>query len=98
MFIRQSFSEQETDLASQITNYYEGYMERNWDLAQAIENLPAKQQMVIALHYYQGMTLPEISQALQISENTLKKRIQAALRNLRRVLRDAEMDEALASC
>ena len=98
MFIRQSFSEQETDLASQITNYYEGYMERNWDLAQAIENLPAKQQMVIALHYYQGMTLPEISQALQISENTLKKRIQAALRNLRRVLRDAEMDEALANC
>ena len=97
MFIRQSFSEQETDLASQITNYYEGYMERNWDLAQAIENLPAKQQMVIALHYYQGMTLSEISQALQISENTLKKRIQAALRNLRRVLRDAEMDEALAS-
>ena len=97
MFIRQSFSEQETDLASQITNYYEGYMERNWDLAQAIENLPAKQQMVIALHYYQGMTLPEISQALQISENTLKKRIQAALRNLRRVLRDAEIDEALAS-
>ena len=51
MFLRQSFSEQETDLASQITNYYEGYMERNWDLAQAIENLPAKQQMVIALHY-----------------------------------------------
>ncbi len=97
MFLHQSFSEQETDLASQITNYYEGYMERNWDLAQAIENLPAKQQMVIALHYYQGMTLPEISQALQISENTLKKRIQAALRNLRRVLRDAEIDEALAS-
>ena len=73
-------------------------MERNWDLVQAIENLPAKQQMVIVLHYYQGMTLPEISQTLQISENTLKKRIQAALRNLRRVLRDAEMDEALASC
>src|SRR5256885_14917335 len=97
MFLHQSFSEQETDLASQITHYYEGYMERNWDLAQAIENLPAKQQMVIALHYYQGMTLPEISQALQISENTLKKRIQAALRNLRRVLRDAEIDEALAS-
>jgi DNA-directed RNA polymerase specialized sigma24 family protein len=44
------------------------------------------------------MTLPEISQALQISENTLKKRIQAALRNLRRVLRDGEMDEALAGC
>src|SRR5436853_3494581 len=98
LFLRQSCSEQETEVASQINHYYEGYMERNWDLAQAIEKLPAKQQMVIALHYYQGMTLPEISQALQISENTLKKRIQGALKNLRRVLRDAEMDEALASC
>lgn len=97
MFLRQSFFEQETDLASQITKYDEGYLERNWDLAQAIESLPAKQQMVISLHYYQGMTLPEISQALQISENTLKKRIQAALKNLRWLLRDAEMDEALVS-
>ena len=97
MFLRQSFFEQETDLASQVTNYAQGCLERNWDLAQAIESLPAKQQMVITLHYYQGMTLPEISQALQISENTLKKRIQAALRNLRRVLRDAQMDEALPS-
>src|SRR5436190_1557270 len=97
LFLQQSVAEQERDGASQITTYYEGYLERNWDLAQAIEHLPAKQHMVIALHYYQGMTLPEISQALQISENTLKKRIQAALRNLRRVLRDAEIDEALAS-
>jgi RNA polymerase sigma-70 factor, ECF subfamily len=39
------------------------------------------------------MTLPAISQRLQISENTLKKRIQAALSNLRRALRDAEVDE-----
>lgn len=92
LFLHQSFSEQETDVASQITNYYEGHMERNWDLAQAIENLPTKQQMVIALHYYQGMTLPEISQALHISENTLKKRIQAALRNLRQVVRETEME------
>jgi RNA polymerase sigma-70 factor, ECF subfamily len=52
--------------------------------------------MVIALHYYQGMTVPEISQALQLSENTLKKRIQAALSNLRQVLRGAEREESLA--
>ena len=58
-----------------------------------IEVLPAKQQTVIALHYYQGMTLPEMSRALQTSENTLKKRIQAALSNLRQILRNAEMDE-----
>jgi RNA polymerase sigma-70 factor, ECF subfamily len=95
-FIRQSLAEQETDFVSQVAGYYEGYLERNWDLAHAIEHLPAKQQTVIALHYYQGMTLPEMSQTLRISENTLKKRIQAALRNLRQVLRSIEMDEALA--
>ena len=39
------------------------------------------------LHYYQEMTLPSMAQTLHISENTLKKRIQAALNNLRRVLR-----------
>ena len=96
MFLRQSISEQETDLASQIAEYSKGRIERNWDLAQAIENLPTKQQMVIALHYYKGMTVPEISQALQVSENTLKKRIQAALSNLRQVLRSAEIEESLA--
>src|SRR5712692_758291 len=93
MFLYQSFSEQETFLASQVADYAKGCMERSWDLAQAVEKLPAKQQNVIALHYYQGMTLPAISQRLQISENTLKKRIQAALSNLRRALRDAEVDE-----
>jgi RNA polymerase sigma-70 factor (ECF subfamily) len=93
MFLHQSFSEQETFLASQVADYANGCMERCWDLAHAVENLPAKQQNVIALHYYQGMTLPAISRRLQISENTLKKRKQAALSNLRRVLRDAEVDE-----
>ena len=93
IFLHQSFSEQETLLASHIADYARGCMERSWDLAHAVEQLPAKQQNAIALHYYQGMTLPEISQRLQISENTLKKRIQVALSNLRRVLRDVEVDE-----
>ena len=97
MFLYQSFLEQGMFLASQLADDAKGCMERSWDLAQAVEKLPAKQQNVIALHYYQGMTLPEISQRLQISENTLKKRIQAALSNLRRVLRDAEVDETMFS-
>lgn len=83
MFLQQSFLEQETEQASQIASYAEGHMERNWDLAQAIGKLPVKQRTAIALHYYQGMTLPEMSRTLHISENTLKKRIQMALSNLR---------------
>jgi RNA polymerase sigma-70 factor (ECF subfamily) len=85
-FMRQALSEQETDLAAQIADDHKGLMERDWDLAHAIENLPMKQRVAIVLHYYNGMTLPEMATTLNISENTLKKRIQAALTNLRRVL------------
>ncbi|HEX6109406.1 MAG TPA: RNA polymerase sigma factor [Ktedonobacteraceae bacterium] len=88
----QSFSEQETFLASEAADDAKGCLESSWDLAQAVEKLPAKQQHVIALHYYQGMTLPEVAQRMQISENTLKKRVQVALSNLRRVLSDVEVD------
>src|ERR1700730_9618639 len=61
MFLYQSFSEQEAFLASQLADDARGRMEGSWDLAQAVEQLPAKQQNVVALHYYQGMTLPAIS-------------------------------------
>ncbi len=96
-FVRQSLSEQEIDLTAQIADHHKGRLERDWDLAQAIDELPTKQRVVIVLHYYNGMTLPEMAKMLQTSENTLKKRIQAALNNLRRVLRLADMDEGMAS-
>jgi len=96
-FVRQALAEQELDLTAQIADHHKGRLERDWDLARAIEDLPTKQRVVIVLHYYNGMTLPEMAQTLQTSENTLKKRIQAALNNLRRVLRPADMDEGMAS-
>ena len=96
-FVRQALSEQEIDLMAQIADHYKGRLERDWDLAQAIESLPLKQRVVIVLHYYNGMTLPEMAHSLQTSENTLKKRIQAALNNLRRMIHLADMDEGMAS-
>lgn len=95
-FLRQAFAEQETNLASQVADDAKGWMEGQWDLGQAIRTLPAKQQTAITLHYYQGMTLPEMSQLLDISENTLKKRIQAALTNLRHQMRDVNRDEVMS--
>ncbi|GHO43774.1 RNA polymerase sigma factor [Ktedonospora formicarum] len=85
-FMRQTLLDQEADMIARAADDYKGLMERNWDLAQAINDLPLKQRIVIVLHYYNGMTLPEMSRALETSENTLKKRIQAALNNLRRTL------------
>ncbi len=96
-FVRQALSEQEIDLTAQLADHHKGRLERDWDIARAIEDLPSKQRIVIVLHYYNGMTLPEMAQVLQTSENTLKKRIQAALTNLRRVLRLIDMDEGMAS-
>lgn len=94
-FIRQALSEQETDLIAQAADDFKGRMERDWDLVQAIEKLPTKQRVVVILHYYNGMTLPEMSHTLHTSENTLKKRIQSALINLRRVMYAAEAEEHL---
>lgn len=71
-------------MLAQIADDHKGRRERDWDIAQAIGKLPTKQRIVIVLHYYYGMTLPEMAQTLHTSENTLKKRIQAALTNLRR--------------
>jgi RNA polymerase sigma-70 factor, ECF subfamily len=92
-FMRQILSEQETDIIAQAADDYKGRMERDWDLAQTVKTLPMKQRVVIVLHYYNGMTLPEMAQALHISENTLKKRIQAALSNLRCILRTGTDEE-----
>lgn len=96
-FLRQAISDHETDILAQVADDHKGHMERNWDLAQAITLLPTKQRMAIVLHYYYGMTLPEMAGALTTSENTLKKRIQAALTNLRRILQVTGDTEAALS-
>jgi len=94
-FMRQTLSEQATDLIAQAADNHKGCLERNWDLARAIDDLPMKQRVVIILHYYDSMTLPEMARALHTSENTLKKRIQSALANLRRVLCTPSIDEEI---
>jgi RNA polymerase sigma-70 factor (ECF subfamily) len=96
-FVRQSLADQSTQLAAEIADDYQGRLERDWDLAENVKELPPKQQAVIMLHYYQGMTLPSMAEVLHISENTLKKRIQAALNNLRRVLRPEDIADAFAA-
>lgn len=94
-FKQQVLSEQEIDFMAQISAEQQGCLERNWDLAQAVSTLPVKQRTVIVLHYYYGMTLPEMAHMLATSENTLKKRIQAALTSLRQLLRLEDLSLAV---
>ncbi|QBD79620.1 RNA polymerase sigma factor [Ktedonosporobacter rubrisoli] len=96
-FKRQVICEQEINSIAQAAEHYKGHLERSWDLTNAVDNLPFKQKVVIVLHYYNGMTLAEMSRVLTTSENTLKKRIQAALTNLRRVLCIADEDQRVPS-
>ncbi len=96
-FVRQALADQSIQLAAEIADDHKGRLERDWDLAETVKKLPPKQQAVIMLHYYQGMTLPSMAQALHISENTLKKRIQAALQNLRQVLHPDDKADALVA-
>jgi RNA polymerase sigma-70 factor, ECF subfamily len=77
--------EQERELVSQAADDHYGRRERDWDLAHAVERLPPQQRVAIVLHYYHGMKIAEMAQALHLSENTLKKRLHVALRTLRYV-------------
>ena len=96
-FVRQTLADQSSQLAAEIADDHKGRLERDWDLAETVKKMPPKQQAVIMLHYYQGMTLPSMAQTLHISENTLKKRIQAALHNLRQVLNPDDGADALVA-
>jgi len=42
-------------------------------LATAIDNLPEREKMVIALYYYNGLTLKEISQVMEVSESRISQ-------------------------
>jgi RNA polymerase sigma-70 factor, ECF subfamily len=58
--VRQSLADQSSQCAAEIADDQRGRLERDWDLAEMVNTWPPKQQAVILLHYYQGMTLPSI--------------------------------------
>jgi RNA polymerase sigma-70 factor (ECF subfamily) len=54
------------------------------DLRAAIANLSSQQRAVIGLYYLEGFRVAEISEALGISEGTVKSRLYHARLTLRR--------------
>ena len=84
--LKEQFAQQAIELAVQHSDFQRGRVEDHLDIERAIEQLPLKQRTVLVLFYYHRMTIPEIATMLNTSENTLRKRLQAALDKLRRVL------------
>ncbi len=52
----------------------------------AIDTLPAASRSVVLMHYYQGLTMREIADVLQVPESTIKVRIHRARKALRPLL------------
>ena len=92
--LRDQFIEQYVNTTIRISEIQVGRLEEGIDLEQAIGQLPVKQRVVLVLFYYHRMTMPEIAAALGVAENTLRKRLQAALDKIRRALQVELVREA----
>ena len=59
--------------------------EERLDLARALDRLVPDQRAAVVLHYYQDLSVVDTAAALEIPVDTLKSRLKAALRELRRL-------------
>ena len=55
-------------------------------LRQAMEQLSPQQRAAVALHYFDGLSVEEVSRALGIPKGTVKSRLLYARRNLEQLL------------
>ncbi len=61
-------------------------------LAQAVESLPPQERTVISLYYFEGLTLKEIKNVLEVSESRVSQIHAQAVIRLRSKLRVLQMD------
>ena len=59
-------------------------------VAEMLDNLPAEQKMVLLMYYVQEMPIKEIAEALEISENTVKSRMNYGKKKMRAQAEDME--------
>lgn len=85
-FLREQFSQYAIEIAVQESAEQKGQLEGTWDMAEIIARLPVNQRVVLVFYYYHKMTVPEIAAVLDVSENTLRKRLVGALEKIRRVI------------
>ncbi len=66
--------------------YFEPAYEHSNMVYEFIDALPEQNKTVIMLHYYEEMTLKEISQILGVNLNTVKSRLYAGLNKLKKMI------------
>lgn len=75
--------------ASVVKDHYSGLDETG--VLEEVMKLPIKYREVIILHYYQEMTLHEISAVLKIGIEAVKSRLRRAKEKLKLLLKGAEL-------
>jgi len=65
--------------------HQKGIQERNAGVWESVDQLPDAQRSLIDMAYFQGYTQQEISKELDIPLGTVKTRMRAALKTLRRI-------------
>lgn len=60
--------------------------ERKIRVRAAVENLPPRQRATVALAYFEGLTYPEVADALNCTVGTVKTQISRAMQSLARML------------
>src|SRR5262249_27320619 len=63
-------------------------LETAQQLYRAVDKLPDEQRQATHLHYYQGLSLTETAEVLEVPESTLDYRLRAGLDELRRQRRE----------
>jgi len=66
--------------------YYEVAYEPKLEIYQKVCDLPEHLKTIIILHYFNQMTLKEISQTIEVNLSTVKTRLYAALKYLKKEL------------
>jgi RNA polymerase sigma-70 factor (ECF subfamily) len=69
--------------------YYEEAFETKLEIYQKVCELPEHLKTIVILHYFEQLTLKEISQSIEVNLSTVKTRLYTALNRLKREMEAA---------
>ena len=90
IFMHDEVKDIETDLWHPEEEYHR--MEKQELLANYLRKLPDEQKTIIIMKEFDGMKFREISETLEISENTVKSRLYYGLKALRKMMENSELN------
>jgi RNA polymerase sigma-70 factor, ECF subfamily len=60
--------------------------ETDWELVQALQQLPEEQRITVVLRFFHDLTIPQTAQVMSVPDGTVKSRLHTALARLRSLM------------